>query len=60
MKTAGAAIVALNRGYDFGRQYPAYACVSHHRFSTISHIHTVRFQIQCVYRICNEVQSKES
>src|ERR1700675_2021383 len=34
MKTAGTAIVALNRGYDFGRQYPAYACVSHHRFFT--------------------------
>jgi hypothetical protein len=34
MKTTGAAIVALNRGYDFGRQYSAYACVSHHRFST--------------------------
>src|SRR3979490_2620639 len=32
LKTAGAAIVALNRGYDFGRQYSAYACVSHHRF----------------------------
>jgi hypothetical protein len=29
MKTAGAAIVALNRGYDFGRQYSACACVSH-------------------------------
>jgi hypothetical protein len=32
METAGAAIVALNRGYDSGRQYSAYACVSHHRF----------------------------
>jgi hypothetical protein len=32
MKTAGAAIAALNRGYDFGRQYSAYACVSHPRF----------------------------
>ena len=26
MKTAGAAIVALNRGYDFGRQYSLCLC----------------------------------
>jgi hypothetical protein len=32
MKTARAAIVALNRGYDAGGQYSAYACVSHHSF----------------------------
>jgi hypothetical protein len=29
MKTAGAAIVALNRGYDFRRQYPVCAYASH-------------------------------
>jgi hypothetical protein len=29
LKSAGPAIVALNRGYDFGRQYSACACVSH-------------------------------
>ena len=32
LKTGGAAIIALNRGYDFGRQYSAYACFSLHRF----------------------------
>jgi hypothetical protein len=30
------------------------------RFSISSPIHTVRFQIQYVYQICNEVKSKES
>ena len=29
-------------------------------FRFLQAIHTVRFQIQCVYRICNEVNSKEA
>jgi hypothetical protein len=32
MKTTGATIVALNRGYDFACRYSAYACVSHRMF----------------------------
>jgi hypothetical protein len=57
MKTAGAAIVALNRGYDFGRQYSACACVSHYGSpSRTSPIHTIRFQIQYAYQMTGNAQ----